>query len=108
MSDVRSSKKINENISFEDLMNSDWEKTIPYDADGAGVRVDDGVLFTISEIWDEYKPMTHSMSKEDVTKMYNVLYYSKDMFNLLRDMDDDRARDLINRILNDRNKPEIH
>lgn len=100
--------KINESISFEELMNKEWTKTVPYDADGAGVSVDDeGVLFTISEIWDEYKPIAHSMSEEDIIKMYNVLYYSKDMFNLLKEIDDDRAKELINKILTDKNKPDV-
>lgn len=109
MKHLRSFNKINEerSLTFNDVMSSNWEKTFPYDGDGAGAKVDnEGVIFTISEVWDEYKPLAHSMNDSDVTKLYNVLFYSKDMFNLLNEMEDERAKDIVNKILNDKDKPE--
>ena len=56
--------KINESgkLTFDNVMNTEWVKTFPYDADGAGAKIGDSeVIFVYSEIWDEWKPLAQSL-----------------------------------------------
>ena len=92
--------------SFEKLLKEEWEKGL--EEDGISARVEEGVIFVLPEIYDEFRPLSHSMNEEDIIKMYNLLYYSKEMFNILKDMDNDKAKEIVDKILTDKNRPSLN
>lgn len=102
------------NLTFEDVINSDWVSEVPYGGDGFGVSVrsgsgdgDYGVLYIMPMDWDEFLPLTYNLrGDEDALALYGLMYYSKDMFKLLRDIDDDRARELVDKIINNKIYPK--
>lgn len=108
-------------LTFDDVINSKWKPEYPYDGNGPGVRVvlkenidpdpdeeeSEGVLFTLDTMWDEYQPVSHNMeSKDDVVKLYSVLRHSNQMYTLLKSMDDERAKQLIEMIDNAKEFPQ--
>ena len=111
------------NLSFEQVINGKWVPDYPYDGNGPGVRVfasnpdvdindeesrNDGVLFTMDTIWDEYLPLTHNLDGDETAiKLYSVLRHSNEMYLLLKSMDDERAKQLIEKIDNSKEFPLI-
>lgn len=102
------------NLSFEDVINAKWAPDYPYNGNGPGVRVFDdnsddidyGVLFTMDTIWDEYLPLSHNLDGDETAiKLYSVLRHSNEMYLLLKSMDDERAKQLIEKINNSKEFP---
>lgn len=88
---------------FEAIINTDWKRI--YAESGPGVAIsDEGVIFTLESVWDELKPLEYP-DEEERAMMYSLLFHSKDMFNLLSEMEDPRAKGIVARILADRNMP---
>jgi hypothetical protein len=104
-------KKFNEELgvkmTFDEVMNTEWEKEYPYDGGGPGARIEDkGVIFSYHSVWDEFMPLSHSLSKADNIKLYNVLFYSKEMYNFLKESNDPKAKEILNKINSDKNYTE--
>lgn len=88
-------------ITFKELLDIDWVKDDEIGRhEDLGARADDdgAVLFISTLVWGDYYPVSHRMQSEENEKFFRMLMHSKDMFKLLSELDDDRAKDLINKI----------
>lgn len=96
--------KWNDPITFDELINQEWLKV--YEADGAGAEVSNpsepdmpmGVSFIMPTVWDEFYPITHKLNEEDRTKLFNIFFYAKEMYKYMRPLEDNTAKELINKI----------
>ena len=98
---------MNENkLTFENVVNANWRKTLPYDAKGPAVSIEAGVLFTFESIWDEFKPASHEITEKDIVKLYNLMAKANKMYKLISKLESDEAKAIIAEIENDMEYPE--
>lgn len=105
------------NLNFEQIINSSWSKG--YADHGPSVTCDDAngsVILTLEEQWDEFYPIAHAVSSDsDFLKLYNLLFYSKDMYKLIKEISEDlgdneyylEAKEIMKKIDTDKNLPQI-
>ena len=88
--------------TFEEIISAEWTK----DEEEFGlilVETESGVSGAVGEfmlIWDEYFPISHALSDEDRRKMYNLLLRAGEMFQVLRKVETDEAKELVKKIEN--------
>lgn len=94
-------------LTFDEVVNSEWERTWPYDGTGPGIRIgEEGVIFTFETVWDEFRPLSHEMVNTDIQKLYNLLCNSNKMYNLIKKLDTEEAKQIINDIETSTEFPE--
>ena len=86
--------------TFEEIISADWKK----DEEESGlilVETESGVSGAVGKFmlgWDEYYPISHTLSDEDTEKMYRLLLNAGKMFRQLRKIDTPEANDLVKEI----------
>lgn len=101
-----------EKVTFEELLDSDWG--VNRNLDEAGdiyiVKVEKDecddeeeepygdCIATIPTCWDEFRPLSQSMTTEDVAKLFGLIMHSKDMYKLLKETDSEEAKALMKKI----------
>ena len=99
-------------LSFDEVIDSEWKKVYYEGGLGPGAWAEDGkdgigMVFNICEVWDEFLPIGYTVKADDLYKLYNVLFYSNQMFRLLQKIQTSEARELVDRILTDEFYPDF-